>query len=117
VDDRGSVRAPTEFDPVAGGFRAVQGDTSGTCVDWRAFHAWQADDPGFAEVVTVLDDHGGQLTMVNWPSPTDLSADRSVERMGWQRVGSWAPDRMGRRGAAVRRDPAFPQLTGRSAEH
>jgi hypothetical protein len=92
---------------MAGPFHAVQGDTSGTCVDWRAFHSWQADDPGFTEVVTVVDDRGGQQTMVNWPIPTDRSADISLERMAWRRVGPWVPDEMGRRSATVRRDPGL----------
>jgi hypothetical protein len=103
----GSRRTPRAGDRVAGPFLAVQGDRSGTCLDWQAFHSWQADDPGFTRVVTVVDDRGGQHTMVNWPTPTDRSADISLERMAWRRVGPWAPDGMGRRSAAVRRDPGF----------
>ena len=44
---------PEPFSPVNQGqvsdpvFRAVQGDTAVTCVDWQAFHSWQDDDPAF----------------------------------------------------------------------
>ena len=75
-----------------------------TCSDWRAFHSWRADDPGYNGVVTVLDHQGEQLTIVDWPSPTDLAADSSLERLGWRRVGPWGPDGRGRRGAPVSRD-------------
>ena len=62
------------------GYRAVQGDTAATCVDWQAFHCWQDGDPAFTGVVTVLNDHGGQQTMANWSSPTDEAADTSSEQ-------------------------------------
>lgn len=107
MDDRALLRTMRTHERVAGPFYAVQGDRSGTCVDWQAFHCWQPDDPGFTRVVTVLDDRGGQQTMVNWPTATDRSADISLERMAWKRVGPWVPDGMGRRSAAVHRDPDF----------
>jgi hypothetical protein len=47
MHDWGLLRTPCAGDRVAGPFHAVQGDRSGTCVDWQAFHSWQADDPGF----------------------------------------------------------------------
>lgn len=105
INEGGSVRTPLKSERAGGPFQAVQGDRSGTCVDWQAFHVWQADDPVFTKVVTVLDDDGGQQTMVNWPTPTDRSADISLERMAWRRIGPWAPDGSGRRSATVRRDP------------
>ncbi len=76
-------------------FRAVQGDTAITCVDWQAFHSWQEDDPAFTGVITVLDDHGGQQTMAHWSSPTDAAADTSLGNTGWQRVGPWDSDNDG----------------------
>ena len=87
-----------------GGFRAVQGYAAVTCSDWRAFHSWRADHPDYIGVVTVLDHQGEQLTIVDWPSPTDSAADSSLERLGWRRVGPWGPDGRGRRGAPVSRD-------------
>ena len=85
------------------GFRAVQGDTAITCVDWQAFHSWQDGDPAFTGVITVLDDHGGQQTMANWSSPTEAAADTSLGNTGWQRVGPWKSDHHGWRSAPVYR--------------
>jgi len=93
---------------LSGTFRAVQGDTAVTCVDWQAFHAWQADDPAFTGLVTVMNDHGGQVTMADWASPTDDAADDSLNRTGWHRTGPWIPDPNGRRGAAVHRAHPTP---------
>lgn len=87
------------------GFRAVQGGTAITCVDWQAFHWWQDGDPEFTEVITVMDDHGGQQTIANWSSPTDADADTSLGNTGWQRVGAWSSDHNGRRSATVYRPP------------
>jgi hypothetical protein len=84
-----SARPARPTHPDFGGFRAIQGYASVTCSDWHAFHLWQADDPGFTGVVTVLDHQGEQLTMVDRPVPTDQAADRSLERFGWRRVGPW----------------------------
>jgi len=89
-------------DPI---FRAVQGGAAITCVDWQAFHTWQDGDPAFTEVITVQDNHGGQQTMANWPSPTDAAADASLGNTGWQRVGPWNSDGDGRRSAPVYRPP------------
>ena len=99
------VKAEQLREPV---FRAVQGDTAVTCVDWQAFHSWQDGDPAFTGVITVLDDHGGQQTMANWPSPTDAAADTSLGNTGWQRVGPWNQDNDGRRSAPVYRPPHPP---------
>ena len=53
-----SARPARPTHPDFGGFRAIQGYASVTCSDWHAFHLWQADDPGFTGVVTVLDHQG-----------------------------------------------------------
>ena len=87
------------------GFRAIQGDTAVTCVDWQAFHCWQDGDQAFSGVVTVQDIHGRQYTLANWPSPTDDAADTALGHTGWQRVGPWNPDENGRRSAQVLRSP------------
>jgi len=54
---------PANKQPVtlSGPFRAVQGDTAVTCVDWQAFHSWRADDPAFTGLVTVMDHHDGHV--------------------------------------------------------
>ena len=96
---------PATRGPITRGstFRAVQGDSAVTCVDWQAFHSWQANDPAFTGLITVMDDQGGQVTMADWASPTDDAADDSLIRTGWHRTGSWVPDSAGRRGAPVQR--------------
>jgi hypothetical protein len=88
---------------LTGPFRAVQGDTAVTCVDWQAFHSWRADDPAFIGLVTVMDDHDSQVTAAEWASPTDDAADCSLRRTGWHRTGPWVLDPTGRRSAPVQR--------------
>ena len=106
------MQYPEPFSPVNASqirepsFRAVQGDTAITCVDWQAFHSWQDGDPAFTGVITVLDDHGGQQTMANWSSPTDAAADTALRNTDWRRVGPWNSDNDGRRSAPVYRPPA-----------
>lgn len=91
-----------------GTFRAVQGDTAVTCVEWQAFHAWQADNPTFTGLITVINDHGGQVMMADWAAATDDAADDSLIRAGWHRTEPWIPDPNGRRGAAVHRAHPTP---------
>lgn len=85
----------------AAGYRAVQQDITVTVVDWPVVHGWAEDDPDFVGAVTVLDHAGRQLAAVDWPAPTDVSADRSLSGMGWRRVGPWERDWLGRGAAAV----------------
>jgi hypothetical protein len=89
--------------PVGTRFRAVQQDVAVTVVDWPVVHAWSEGDPDFVGSVTVLDEAGAQLATTDWPAPTDLAADRSLGRIGWQRVGPWQRDWLGRRAAPVTR--------------
>jgi len=51
--------------------------------------------------VTVMDEAGAQLATADWQAPTDLAADRSLNRIGWQRVGPWEQGWLGRRTAPV----------------
>jgi len=105
MNDCGSPGTLCARDHVAGPFHAVQGDRSGTCVDWQADHSWQADDPGSSRIVTVVDDRGGQQTMVNLADTHRPIRRHLPGTMAWRRVGPWAPDGMGRRSAIVRHDP------------
>jgi hypothetical protein len=81
----------------------VQDDLAATCVDWQVFHAWREGDPDFTGAVTVLDDADAQLASTAWDAPTDRAADRSLQRMGWRRVGPWELDWLGRRIAPATR--------------
>ena len=83
-----------------------------TVVDWPVVHAWSEGDPDFVGSVTVLDEAGAQLATTDWPAPTDLAADRSLGRIGWQRVGPWQRDWLGRRAAPV--TPAHPPTRHRT---
>ena len=94
--------------PVHTRFRAFQQDVAVTVVDWPVVHAWTDGDPDFVGAVTVQDDAGAQLASTGWAAPTDQSADQSLTRIGWQRVGPWEPDWLGRRAAPVSRGHALP---------
>ena len=65
-------------------FRAVQQDIAVTVVDWPVVHAWNVGDPDFVGAVTILDEEGAQMAIVEWPAPTDGAADLSLNRHGWQ---------------------------------
>ena len=82
-------------------FRAAQQDVAVTVVDWPVTHAWSEGDPDFVGAVTVMDEAGAQLATADWQAPTDLVADRSLNRIGWQRVGPWEQGWLGRRTAPV----------------
>ena len=84
--------------------RAVQQETAATGVDWPVVHSWAEGDPDFSGVVSVQDDGHAQLASAGWDAPTDSAADRALRRVGWQRVGPWQDDWVGRRTAPVVRD-------------